>query len=123
MWLKRRGAVALLCLALMILAVGAGSAKADPLNHFEDTFASQCGSDIVVVVAKPGSSNVVSINGVPTNAVAVLMGLKVTVDGVVVQEFHKPYSQNHDVLTCIDLTTPPGTTAVYEILITPQGHA
>jgi hypothetical protein len=123
MWLKRHAAFVSLCLALIVMAVGAGSAKADPLNHFTGTFSSQCGSDIVVVIAKPGSSNVVSINGVPTNAVAVLMGLKVTVDGVVVQEFHKPYSQNHDVLTCIDLTTPPGTTAVYEILITPQGHA
>jgi hypothetical protein len=120
MWLNR-GTIAL-CLALMILAIGVGSAKADPLNHFTGTFASQCGSDTIVVVAKPGSSNVVSINGVPTNAVAVLMGLKVTENGVVVQEFHKPYSQNHDVLTCVDLTTPPGTTAVYEILITPQGR-
>ena len=120
MSLKRRGAMALVCLALGTLAVGAGNAKADPLNHF-GTFSVRCGSDTLVLVAKPGSSNVVSINGVPTNAVTVLMGATVTVDGVVVQDFHKPYSQNHDVLTCIDLTTPPGTTAVYELLITPQG--
>jgi hypothetical protein len=121
MWLKLRGT--LVCLALATLAVGAGSAKGDPLNHFAGTFAVRCGSDTLVIVAKPGSSNVVSINGVPTNAVTVLMGATVTVDGVVVVDFHKPYSQNQDVLTCIDLTTPPGTTAIYELLITPQGHS
>ncbi len=118
---KRRAMVALACLTLAILAVGAGGANADPVQHFFGTFAIQCGSDTLVLVAKPGSSKVVTINGIPSNSVAILMGEIVTVDGVVVQEFHKPYTENQDVTTCIDLTTGPGITAVYELLITPEG--
>jgi hypothetical protein len=114
-------AVAASLLSLGVLAVRVGGANADPVQHFDGTFAIQCGSDTLVLVAKPGSSNVVTVNGTPSNSVAVLMGETVTVDGVVTLDVHKPYTQNQDVTTCIDLTTPPGVTAVYELVISPQG--
>ena len=76
---KFRGAVTLVCLMLGTFAVGAGSAHADPVRHFEETMTIHCGSDTLVLVAKPGSSNVVTINGTPTNSVSILMGITVTV--------------------------------------------
>jgi hypothetical protein len=47
---------------------------------------------VLELVGKPGlGTQVVAINGEPTNAVTVLMGVVVTVEGVgVVEEFHKP---------------------------------
>lgn len=118
MSVKRRVAVALISLTLVTLAVGAGSAFADPVRPF-DTFTIQCGSDTLVIVSKPGSSNVVTINGVPTNSVSILMGIIVTVNGVVVEEFHKPYTRNQDVTICTEVDPGPGITVVVEVLNTP----
>jgi hypothetical protein len=116
---KRRVAVALTSLTLVTLAVGAGSAIADPVQHF-DTFTIQCGSDTLVIVSKPGSSNVVTINGVPTNSVSILMGIIVTVNGEVVFEFHKPYTENQDVTICTFDDGPQHV--VVEVLNTPPGE-
>ena len=67
-----------------------------------------------------GSAQVVAINGEPTNAVVVLMGVVVTVDGIgVVEEFHKPFSSNQDVVTCTQ-NPEPGVTVVTEFLVTPH---
>jgi hypothetical protein len=104
--------------ALVTLAVGAGSATADPVQAF-DTFTIQCGSDTLVIVSKPGSSNVVTINGVPTNSVSILMGMIVTVNGEVVEEFHKPYTENQDVTICTFDEGPEH--GVVEVLNTPPG--
>jgi hypothetical protein len=117
---KRRLAVGLTTLGLMAVTVGAGSAIADPVQHF-GTFTIQCGADTLVIVSKPGSSNVVTINGVPTNSVSILMGIVVTVDGVVVEEFHKPYTEKQDVTICTEVDPGPGVTVVAEVLNTPRG--
>jgi hypothetical protein len=93
---------------------------ADPVNHV-DTFTSQCGSDTLVLVAKPGSSNILTINGAPTNSVSILMGITVTVAGVVAYEFHKPYTENQQVTVCDEIDPGPGTTIVVEVLNTPPG--
>jgi hypothetical protein len=117
--LRSFAAVAASLLALGVLAMGVGSANADPLQHFTGTFAIQCGSDTLVLVAKPGSSNIVTINEMPSNGVSILMGATVTVSGVVVLDFHKPFTEHQDVTVCTDLSLPPGVTAVYEVLNTP----
>ena len=112
-------------LALMVYALVAaaaaitGSAGADPIQHF-DTFTIHCGSDTFVLVSKPGSSNVVTINGMPSNSVHILMGVVLTVDGQVVEEFHKPYASNQDVRICRD--SAPGVTIVAEVLTTPRSN-
>jgi hypothetical protein len=89
------------------------TASADPVQHF-GTFEVQCGSDVLELTEKPamGSAQVVAINGEPTNAVTVLMGVIVTVEGVgVVEEFHKPISSNQDVTVCTQ-NPEPGVTVV-----------
>ena len=104
-----------------LLCATFGTASADPVNHF-GTFEVQCGSDVLELTEKPasGSAQVVAINGEPTNAVTVLMGVVVTVEGVgVVEEFHKPFSSNHDVTVCTQ-NPEPGVTVVTEFLITPR---
>jgi hypothetical protein len=76
---------------------------------------------VLELTEKPasGSAQVVAINGEPTNAVTVLMGVVVTVDGVVVEEFHKPFSSNQTVTVCTQ-NPEPGVTVVTEFLITPR---
>jgi hypothetical protein len=115
---KRRVAIALAPLTLLSWAVGAVGANADPVRAFE-TFEVQCGSDRLVVVSKPGSSTVVTINGLPSNSVSILMGITITIGGVVVTEFHKPYTQHQDVKTCTEVDPGAGTTIVLQVLNTP----
>ena len=98
-----------------------GTASADPVNHF-GTFEVRCGNDVLELTEKPasGSAQVVAINGEPTNAVTVLMGVVVTVEGVgVVEEFHKPFTENQHVTVCTQ-NPEPGVTVVTEFLITPR---
>lgn len=61
--------------ALALSAVG--SAGADPTKHFTGSFAIQCGGTTYVIVEKPGSSNVITANGAPSNSVSVLFRLVV----------------------------------------------
>ena len=113
-----------LCIsALLLLGVvlaAASTAAADPVRHFE-TFTIQCGTDTLVIVSKPGSSTVVSINGMPSNSVSILKGITVTVNGVVVEEFHKPFTEHQDVVVCTEVGAPPGVVVVAETLLTPRG--
>jgi len=107
--------------AVVLFFVTSGLATADPVQHF-GTFEVQCGGDVLELTQKPamGSAQVVAINGEPTNAVTVLMGVVVTVAGVgVVEEFHKPFSSNQDVTVCTQ-HPEPGVTVVTEFLITPR---
>lgn len=105
--------------AAALLLGATGTATADPVRHF-DNFRILCGTDVYELVSKPCSSNVVTINGVTTNSVSILFGLKVTVDGVVVFEFHKPYTQNHDVVICHEIDPGPGIEVVAETVFTPR---
>jgi hypothetical protein len=104
---------------LVFLALGTTAASADPVQHF-GTFTVQCGDDTLVLVGKPGSSTVVTINGQPSTSVSILMGITVTVNGVVVEEFHKPFTQNQDVTICSDVDPGPGVSVVAEVLNTPR---
>jgi hypothetical protein len=100
---------------LGVLAPGAG---ADPTNHFTDSFTIICGGNLLVIVAKPGSSNVLTVNGQPSNSVSVLFGLHVfDASGNTVIDFRKP--GNPPVQTCTDTSWPSGFTGTAETLITP----
>ena len=103
-----RRVLAIVCVTVIgALAALAPSAGADPTNHFGATFTIICGGNAFEIVAKPGSSNVVTVNGQPSTQVSVLFGLHVTdADGNVVLDFRKP--GNQPVQTCTDTSWPPG---------------
>ena len=112
-------ATAHVCAAVLLgcLAI-APAAGADPTQHFSATFTIICGGNALEIVAKPGSSNVVTVNGQPSNSVSILFGLHVTDDhGQTVIDFRKP--GNQPVQTCRDTSWPSGWTATAETIITP----
>lgn len=112
--------IAAIVLALVYLVSAGNAASADPIQHFS-TFSITCARTTFVLVSKPGSSNVVTVNGVPSNSISILMGLTITVDGAVVFEFHKPYTLNQSdrIATCIENGDPPGVHVVAEVKFTP----
>ena len=116
--MKRLTAAVVLALAYLVSA--ANPVSADPIQHFS-TFTVTCAGTVFELVSKPGSSNVVTVNGVPSTSVSVLMGLTIMVDGVVVFEFHKPYTLNHSerIATCVENGDPPGVHVVAEVKFTP----
>jgi len=118
-----RRVLAIVCVVVIgALSALASSAGADPTNHFNVTFTIICGGNALEIVAKPGSSNVVRVNGQPSTQVSVLVGLHVTDDrGNVVIDFRKP--GNQPVQTCTDTSWPSGWTATAETIITPVGHS
>jgi hypothetical protein len=118
-----RRVLAVVCVAVIgALSALAPSAGADPTNHFDVTFTIICGGKALEIVAKPGSSNVVTVNGQPSTQVSVLFGLHVTdAQGNVVVDFRKP--GNQPVQTCTDTSWPSGWTATAETIITPAGHS
>lgn len=102
-------------LAALAWSPGAG---ADPTNHFTESFTILCGGHSIVIVAKPGSSNVVTFDGQPSTSVSILFGLHVTdPEGNTVIDFRKPGRQ--PVQTCTDTSWPSGFTATAETIITP----
>jgi hypothetical protein len=112
--------ISAIVLACVYLASASAPASADPVRHFS-TFSITCAGTTFVVVSKPGSSNVVTVNGVPSNSISILMGLTVTVDGAVVFEFHKPYTLNQSdrIAVCTENGDPPGVIVVAEVKFTP----
>ena len=72
-----------------------------------------------MIVSKPGSSNVVTFDGQPSTSVSILQGITVTVDGVVVEEFHKPFTSHQDVTVCTE-SPEPGVLVVLETILTPR---
>jgi hypothetical protein len=104
--------------ALGVLVLPMATASADPTNHF-GTFEITCDGHSLVIVSKPGSSNVVTFDGQPSTRVSILKGLTVTVNGVVVEEFHKPFTRHQDVTVCTEVS-PPGELVVVETILTPR---
>src|SRR5262245_46769301 len=104
------------CLAAAVALAFVPTAGADPVRHF-DTFLIECGGQQFEIVSKPGSSNFID-----SNSVSILMGLTVidTATGEVLEEFHKPYTKNHKVTVCQDLSAvEAGLTVYLEVLNTP----
>jgi hypothetical protein len=114
-----RGAIrVLLAVIVGALVLPTATASADPTNHF-GTFEIACGGHSLVIVSKPGSSNVVTFDGQPSTSVSILKGLTYTVNGVVVEEFHKPFTSHQDVTVCTE-TPGPGELVVVETILTPR---
>ena len=110
--------LASLFVGALLAGVLASDVGADPTQHFTGSFTIVCGGNSFVIVSKPGSSNVVTVNGQPTTSVSVLFGLHVTDDqGATVIDFRRP--GNQPVQTCTDTSWPPGWTATAETIITP----
>jgi hypothetical protein len=112
--------IAAIVLALVYLASASAPASADPVRHFQ-TFTITCAGTTFEIVSKPGASNVVTVNEMPSNSVSILMGITITVDGVIVFEFHKPYALNHGdrIAVCMENGDPPGVLVVVESKFTP----
>jgi hypothetical protein len=112
--------IAAIVVALVYLASASAPASADPVRHFS-TFTITCAGTVFELVSKPGSSNVVTVNGVPSTSVSILMGLTITDHGVIVFEFHKPYTLNQSdrIAICTENGDPPGITVVAEVKFTP----
>jgi len=112
--------IAAIVLAVVYLASASAPASADPVQHFS-TFTITCGGNTFVLVSKPGSSNVVTVNGMPSNSISVLMGLTITQNGKTVFEFHKSYTLNHNdrIAICTENDVPEGVTVVGEVKFTP----
>ena len=66
----KRSVIAI-ALALVYLASAAKPVSADPIQHFS-TFSITCAGTVFEIVSKPGSSNVVTVNGVPAFQLAPL---------------------------------------------------
>src|SRR5262245_22339638 len=102
---------------LALLLGTAGSAGADPTQHFTESFDATCGGNTVTVVNKPGSSNVLTVNGEPSNSVSILFGITVRVDGEVVFDFQKA-TDNPNVIVC-QQEPEPGTEVTLRVINTP----
>jgi hypothetical protein len=108
--------------AVAAAAALTGSATADPTKHFDLSFTIVCGGHEVVIVSKPGSSNILTVDGQPSNGVSVLFGLYVTDEnGDVVVDFRKPGAASTNATVCTDTSWPPGWTATAWTLLTPAG--
>ena len=105
--------------ALAGFALAAPAANADPTVHFTESFAIQCGEDVYVIVAKPGTSQVLTVNGAPSNAVSVLFRLvNTTPGGESTTLVDKPLPPNGKVLVCTSEGLAPGDTITAWTLIT-----
>jgi hypothetical protein len=101
--------LAVFAVALLGL-VGAGSSSADPVKHF-GTFVNDCGEyGTVEIVSKPGSSQVVALNGAPSNSVALLVDYELFIDGEFIDftpgaQYQPPGIQNNQTLVvCYDVS-------------------
>jgi hypothetical protein len=110
-----RGGLALFA-TLAVLLGSAVSAGADPTRHFSGTFELTCGNNTLTLVSKPGSSNVVTVNGEPTNSVSILLGLTALEDGEVVFDFQKA-ANNPNAITCH--LVEPGLEVIVRVINTP----
>jgi hypothetical protein len=103
----------------LIVAPGAG---ADPTQHFSDSFPITCGGHTYLLVSKLGASQIISIDGQPSNSVSILFGITVVDNstGAVLFESHKPSLDHQQYTTCVDRSVP-GITSTAQTLVTPRG--
>jgi hypothetical protein len=116
--MRRPGTLLAAALILVALVVPTATASADPTNHF-GTFEITCDGHSLVISDKPGSSNVVTFDGQPSTSVSILKGFTITIDGVVDEEFHKPFTRHQNVTVCTE-SPEPGVLVVLELINTPR---
>jgi len=104
-----RQLLATLVASAVVLALAAG-AGADPTRHF-GKFVLACGSyGTVEIVSKPGSSQVVALNGAPSNSVALLVGYEFLLGGELIdftpgKQYQPPGLKGDSrLVTCFDTT-------------------
>jgi hypothetical protein len=76
-----------------------------------------CGGNTLTVVDKPGSSNVITVNGQPSNSVWILFGLTIRENGEIVFDFQKA-TDNPKVVVC-DVEPEPGFEFTGRVINTP----
>jgi hypothetical protein len=103
--------------SLALLLGSAAAASADPTNHFTGSFDVICGGNTLTIVDKPGSSNVITVNGEPSNSVSILFGLTIRENGEVIFDFQKA-TDNPNVVTCT-IPAPPGLEFTVRVINTP----
>jgi hypothetical protein len=103
--------------ALALLLGSAASAGADPTQHFTGSFDVFCGGNTLTIVDKPGSSNVITVNGQPSNSVSILFGLTIRENGEIVFDFQKA-TDNPKVVVC-DVEPEPGFEFTVRVINTP----
>jgi hypothetical protein len=108
---------ATLVTALALLLGSAASAGADPTEHFTGSFDVFCGGNTLTVVDKPGSSNVITVNGQPSNSVSILFGLTIRENGEIVFDFQEA-TDNPNVVVC-DVEPEPGFEFTVRVINTP----
>jgi hypothetical protein len=104
---------------LALLLGSAASAGADPTQHFTGSFDVVCGGNTLTIVEKPGSSNVITVNGEPSNSVSILFGVTIREDGEVVFDMQKA-TNNPNVVECT-VPAEPGTEITVRVINTPPG--
>ena len=111
----------LLLLVVLVFALAAAAvpaASADPTRHFTESFPITCGGDVYVIVSKPGSSQVLTVNGDPSTAVSVLFRLVSTGPSGTTVLVDKPVPSNGKILVCTTEGLAPGETLTAWTLIT-----
>jgi hypothetical protein len=116
---RARSVASMIGVSGALLLGSTGVAGADPTQHFVDAFDITCGGDTYTVVSKPGSSNVLTVNGEPSNSVAgPLFGITVREGGEVVFEFQR-VENNPNVIVCEGHPEEPGVEVTLRVIITP----
>lgn len=114
---------------VVIALTAVSSATADPVGHF-DTFVIDCGSyGMVEIVSKPGTSQVVKLNGAPSNSIALLVDYEYFFDGEIVDftpgaQYQPPGTQNNlggDLVVCFDTNVDLPDYFKAWVLFTPVG--
>jgi hypothetical protein len=113
----RIGVILVAALALLLGSVA--TAGADPTRHFTGSFDVVCGANTLHIVDKPGSSNVLTVNGQPSNSVSILLGLTIREGGEVVFDMQKA-TNNPNTVIC---TVPdPVSEFTVRVINTPPQH-
>lgn len=119
-----RQLLATLATASVAVVLAAG-ATADAVRHF-DTFVLDCGSyGQAEIVSKPGSSTVVTLNGAPSNSVALLKGYEFSLGGELIDitvgsQYEPPGQQGRsNLVVCFDRSVPAPDYFKAFVLFTP----
>jgi hypothetical protein len=105
--------------ALAVAAASAQLAAADPTRHFTESFPIDCGGKTYLLVSKVGSSQVITVDGVPSNSVSVLFRLVLSGPSGSQTLVDKPLPKTAHLTVCTGPGDSPGETITAWTLITP----
>jgi len=112
---------------VVIALAAASSATADPVRHF-DSFVIDCGPyGIAEIVSKPGTSQVVQLDGAPSNSIALLVDYEFFFDGEFIDftpgaQYQPPgVKNNQELVECYDTSVVAPDYFKAWVLFTPVG--